>query len=234
MANADNRIPGHPVQSMKALPIFRSVLVSQGLYLLAALLLVCGKVAAQTPGTVIQINGVLMSADSLRAVPYATVSVRSQNRGVLSSEKGVFSVVVRRGDTLQFHSLGYRDKDWVVPNSLEGSHFSLIQLMVQDTFYLPETIVRPLPNKDNFNYAFVHWNIPDDEYELARKNTDELTLRALSYTLPRDGRENQSNYQNMQAYNAVYYGQQKPMNVMNPLAWAEFLDAWKRGDFRRK
>jgi hypothetical protein len=24
------------------------------------------------------------------------------------------------------------------------------------------------------------------------------------------------------------------MNILNPLAWGEFFEAWKRGDFRRQ
>ena len=183
---------------------------------------------------IVQITGVTMTADSLRAVAGATVLVKNKNRGVYASDRGVFSIVCYKGDTLQFSAAGFRGKDYVVPATLAGQYFSMIQLMVQDTFYLPETIVRPLPSKEAFNYAFQHWRIPDDKYEMARKNTDELTLRAIAYTMPHDGRESQAMYQHQSASDAVYYGQQKPNNIMNPLAWAEFFDAWKRGDFRRK
>lgn len=182
---------------------------------------------------IVQISGVTMTADSLRAVPGVIVVVKNKNRGVETSPLGVFSIVVYKGDTLQFQALGYRTKEYAVP-AIEGNHLSMIQLMVQDTFYLPETIVRPYPSKDEFNYAFRHLRIPDDKYEIARKNTDKYTLRALAYSLPKDGRENQAAYQQMQSTQAVYYGQQRPMNVFNPLAWGEFYEAWKRGDFRRK
>jgi hypothetical protein len=183
---------------------------------------------------IVQINGVTMTADSLRGVPGVIVLVKNQNRGVESSHSGVFSIVVYKGDTLQFSALGFREKEYVVPKNIEGHYLSMIQLMVQDTFYLPETIIRSLPTKEQFDYAFKHWKIPDDKYEIARKNTDILTLRALAYILPKDGRENQAAYQNIQAKDAVYYGQVKPMNLFNPLAWADFYEAWKRGDFRRK
>ncbi len=183
---------------------------------------------------VVQINGVVMTADSLRAVPGAIVIVKGKNRGVEASPLGVFSIVVYKGDTLQFTALGFRGKEYVVPTNVEGQYLSMIQLMVQDTFYLPETIVRATPTRKEFDYAFKHWKIPDDKYEIARKNTDALTLRALAYMLPRDGRESQASYQSMQAQQAYYYGQQRPMNVFSPLAWAEFFEAWKRGDFRRK
>ena len=183
---------------------------------------------------IIQINGVIMTADSLRAVPDVTVSVKGKNRGVESEYTGVFSIVCYKGDTLEFNSLGFRPKEFVVSKNLKGQYFSLIQLMVQDTFYLPETIIKPLPTKAGFDYAFQHWHIPNDQYEMARKNTDAYLLRVLAYTLPHDGHESQSRVLQQQAREAVYYGQQQPMNILNPIAWGQFFEAWKRGDFRRK
>ncbi len=198
-------------------------------------ILISGTINAQhIYENIIQINGVVMTADSLRAVPNVTILVKNQNRGVESGNMGVFSIVCYKGDTLQFTEIGFRSKEFVVSKDLKGQYFSLIQLMVQDTFYLPETIIRPLPSKGQFDYAFSHWRIPDDKYEIARKNTDVLMLRALAYTLPRDGREAQAINQSQQWHDAVYYGQMKPMNILNPLAWAEFYEAWKRGDFRKQ
>jgi hypothetical protein len=183
---------------------------------------------------IIQINGVVMTADSLRAVPGATILVRNKNRGVESENSGVFSLVCYKGDTLDFSSVGYRNKHFVVPKDIPGQYYSMIQLMVQDTFYLPETIIRPLPSKEAFDYAFKYWHIPNDQYELARKNTDAYLLRMLAYTLPMDGREAQARQLQKQAQEAVYYGQRPPMNILNPIAWGEFFEAWKRGDYRRK
>ncbi len=183
---------------------------------------------------IIQINGVIITADSLRAVAGATVLVKHQDRGVYSGNAGVFSIVCYKGDTLQFRCRGFRPKEYVVSPNIQGQYFSLIQLMVQDTFYLPGSILRPLPDKSQLDYAFSHSYVPDDRYEIARKNTNALMLRALAMTLPRDGREAQALYQNQQWHDAVYYGQQKPMNILNPLAWAEFYESWKRGDYRKQ
>jgi len=183
---------------------------------------------------IVQINGVTMTADSLRAVPGVVVLVKNKNRGVAASDRGVFSIVVYKGDTLEFSALGFRSKEYAVPRDVQGQYVSMIQLMVQDTFYLPETIIRPYPSREQFNYSFKYERIPDDQYEVARKNTDALTLRALAYLLPKEGAENQAAYQGIQQRQAIYYGQAPPMNIFNPLAWAEFYEAWKRGDFRKK
>ncbi|MCW3120551.1 MAG: hypothetical protein JWQ38_43 [Flavipsychrobacter sp.] len=209
--------------------------VSYGL-LLFCLLCIGGNVAAQGiyDDKIIQINGITMTADSLRAVPDVTIVVKNKNRGVESENNGVFSIVCYKGDTLQFHCLGFRAKEYVIAKDMKGQIFSMIQLMVQDTFYLPETIIRPLPSKEAFEFAFTHWHIPSDQYEIARRNTDAYIMRALAYTLPRDGREQQSRLLQQQAREAVYYGQQQPMNIFNPIAWGQFFEAWKRGDFRRE
>ncbi len=206
-------------------------------YCVALILLISGQVvvhAQSVPNDLIQINGVVMTADSLRAVPNVTVQVKNKNRGVESEYTGVFAIVCHKGDTLQFSCIGFRPKEFAVSKDIRGDYFSLIQLMVQDTFYLPETIIRPLPRGDAFDYAFLNWRIPNDQYEIARRNTDAYVLRALAYSLPKDGHEAQSAYLQQQARDAVYYGQQRPMNIFNPLAWGEFFEAWKRGDFRRK
>lgn len=205
------------------------------LYLfICGLLLASGAMAQRAFENIVQIDGVTMTADSLRGVANVTVLVKNQNRGVETGATGVFSIVCYKGDTLQFDALGFRHKEYVIPKTITGQYFSLIQLMVQDTFYLPETIIRPLPTAEGFDYAFKYWRIPDDKYEIARRNTNAYTLRAIAYTLPRDGRESQAIYQGQQARAAVYYNQMPAMNIFNPLAWADFIQAWKRGDFRRQ
>jgi len=172
---------------------------------------------------VVQVNGIVVSIDTMRVIPSVVVQVKNKNRGVVTNDKGIFTIVCFKGDTLQFSELGFRDKEYTVPANA-GQYISLIQPMLQDTFYLPEYVVKALPSKAEFYYAFINWNVPNDKYEIARRNTNKYTLRAIAYTLPRDGRESQAMYQSLQSTNAIYYGTNvRPMNVLSPLAWAEFL-----------
>ncbi len=170
----------------------------------------------------------------MRFVPSATVLVKSQDRGVMASNMGVFSIVCYKGDTLVISEIGYRPKEIVIPKNVEGIYYSIVARIQQDTFYLPETIVRPTLTKQEFDYAFKYWAIPDDQYTIAQINTNKYALRAIAYTLPRDGRENQALYQAQQFKNAEYIGMPngQPMNIFNPFAWGDFFQAWKRGDFR--
>ncbi len=184
--------------------------------------------------SVIQLFGVVMTSDSLRAVPAASVIVMGKGRGTITNNDGVFSIVVLKGDHILFSSIGFKDKSIYIPKDLTETQYSVIQLLVSDTNYLPATILKPRPTREQFERDFANTRVPDDMYETARQNTDQAKLRALMATLPADGRE-AVNYQLRQDANKYYYaGQIPPQNIFNPFAWAEFIKAWKRGDFKNK
>jgi hypothetical protein len=184
--------------------------------------------------SVVQLYGIVMTADSLKAIPSVTVMIKGQNRGTITNEHGVFSIVVMKGDLVQFTSIGYKPKLAEIPRDLEGNQYSLIQLLVNDTVYLPATIIKPRPTKEQFERDFVSTDFPDDDIETARKNTDESKRRVLARTLPRDGTENTNMMLRNNAQRYYYNGQAPPQNIFNPAAWAEFIKAWKRGDFKNQ
>ncbi len=184
--------------------------------------------------SVVQLYGVVMTADSLRGLPSVTVKLRNQNRGTYTNEQGVFSLVVLKGDIIEFTSVGFKPKVVTIPTNLEGNAFSIIQLMVVDTVYLPATIIKARPRREQFERDFVNADVPADKIEVARRNTLTAQSRILQQSLPRDGSENSRNVQRQYAQQQSYNGQYRPQNIFNPIAWNEFIQAWKRGDFKKK
>jgi len=184
--------------------------------------------------SVVQFNGVVMTADSLRGIASASIIVEGKGRGTITSPDGVFSIAVLKGDKITFSCIGFKNYTISIPKNLNGNQYTWIQLLVTDTVYLPATILKPRPTREQFERDFVNNRIPDDAYEIARKNVDESQRRVLLSSLPADGRE-AINYQMRQQANKYYYnGQVPPMNILNPAAWADFIKAWKRGDFKSK
>ncbi|MCA6449416.1 MAG: carboxypeptidase-like regulatory domain-containing protein [Chitinophagaceae bacterium] len=184
--------------------------------------------------SVVQLYGVVMTADSLQGIPSCSVIVEGKGRGTITSYDGVFSIAVLKGDRITFSSIGFKNRSIQIPHNLDGNQYSVIQLLVSDTAYLPATILKPRPTREQFERDFVNNKVADDLYETARKNTDEAQRRILLNSLPADGRE-AINYQlRQQATKAYYSGQVPPMNILNPAAWADFIKAWKRGDFKSK
>jgi hypothetical protein len=202
--------------------------------IVATLISFCSKSYSQTKDSVIQLYGVVMTADSLRGVPAASIVVVGKGRGTITNGYGVFSIAVLKGDKINFSSVGFKDKTIIIPQNLEDNQYSVIQLMVEDTVYLPATIIKARPSREQFERDFASSRMDDDAYEIARQNTEESKMRALMATLPADGRE-AVNFQFRQQATKIYYaGQIPPQNIFNPLAWADFIKSWKRGDFKRK
>jgi hypothetical protein len=207
---------------------------------LGLLLLIFGfpvKGAAQflTQNNIVEVSGAVLSSESALPVSNAVISVLHQNRGVISNESGIYSIVCHPGDTLIYASVGFQSSTFTLPLDYQGRYFNRIQLMVQDTFYLPEMTIHALPSGDAFEYAFKYWPViptPEDR-ALDRFNKNEVNY--LRATLPMNGAENATYFQQQQAVQGQYYGQQRNgIGILSPLSWAQFFDAWKRGDFRKK
>src|ERR1700750_1686285 len=97
--------------------------------------------------SVVQLYGVVMSADSLRGLDATSVIVEGTGRGTITKDQGVFSIVVLKGDRIRFSSIGFKDRTITIPDTLKGNQYGVIQLMVNDTAYLPATILRPRPTR---------------------------------------------------------------------------------------
>jgi CarboxypepD_reg-like domain len=181
--------------------------------------------------SVVEIYGVVMTADSLKAIPAVSVVVKGRNQGTYTTDQGVFSLVVLKGDVVEFSSVGYRTIDYKIPLD-SGNQISMIQLMVIDAQYLPATIIKSRPTREQFERDFVSTNVPNDEIEIARENNSAAKRSVLARGLPANAAEAASTYLRQGAQKYYYQGQTPPQNILNPLAWAEFIQAWKRGDFR--
>lgn len=184
--------------------------------------------------SVVQLYGLVMTADSLRGLESVSVVVKGQNRGTVTNDKGVFSIVVLKGDEIEFSSIGYKTKSAFIPKDLNGNQQSIIQLMVNDTVYLPATIIKSRISRAQFERDFINTPVADDYITIARKNNDAATRRILAANLPSDGREASNQFLRQASTKAYYAGQTPPQNIFNPFAWAEFIKAWKRGDYKKK
>lgn len=104
--------------------------------------------------SVVQLYGVVMTADSLQGLPAVSVVVKGQNRGTITNNQGVFSIVVLKGDQIEFSSVGFKPKLIIVPKDIEGNQYSVLQLMVNDTIYLAATIIKSRPSREQFERDF--------------------------------------------------------------------------------
>lgn len=205
--------------------------------ILVAIICLTGLFAqAQPKPTVklVQFAGVVISADSSRLLPLVSIRVKGSRRGSYTDASGFFSIVVQQSDTILFSSIGMRSVEYVIPSAVQSTKFSVVIPMQEDTIYLPETVIRPGPTPEEFNYYFVKANIPDEYFTRANNNLRDKGMRDMNYTMGMDGNENADFTQKGQAYQYYYNGQLPPQRLFDPIAWSQFFEAWKRGDYNKK
>lgn len=179
----------------------------------------------------IQFSGTIHTAsrDSLSPVPYVLVKNMSRQSGAYSNFDGFFSVVVERGDTLEFSSIGFKKRTLIVPNNIQNSKFFVSQIiMIRDTNTLPEIIIVPWKNVDELKKAFVDLKLNEDDIVRAYQNLQLEKWKEISSTVSYEGAElyrptlNAQNQRNLQLQ-----GLQPANNLINPIAWMQFIEYLK-------
>lgn len=212
--------------------IFRPFLRFCVLFLFACLFVRTGNSQNSSEKELIQFSGIIVTSDSLKPVPYVNILIKNSFRGTTSDFFGYFSFVAEEGDTLMFSSIGFKPSRFIVPDSLSTNRYSLIQVMLTDTFLLPETFIYPWPTKEQFRRVFLSLNIPDDDLERAKKNLALLEMHERFKAQGMDASMNFKNYMQQQTSKLYYAGQYPPNNLLNPIAWAKFIRAWQNGELK--
>ncbi len=182
----------------------------------------------------VQFSGVVVTGDSLRPIPFVSIIIKNSYRGTISDYNGFFSFVAQLNDTIEFSALSYKKSNYVIPDTLITDRYSLIKMLSRDTVLLQETVIYPWPTKDQFKYAFLNLKVPDNDLERAKRNLALSEMRDMMVNMPMDG---QMNYKALmlERQNKIYTsGQYQSISLLNPIAWAKFIEAWQRGDYKKK
>jgi len=179
-------------------------------------------------------TGLVLTSDSLKPIPY--VAIKNSRRGLAGYTDllGHFDIVALKGDTLWF-SQAEKTSSWhVIPDTITANRYNIIKTMVQDTIDIPVIFIRALPSKSFFDHEFVNTTPPDDAYEIARKNLELEAAKEEMKLSPADAKASQQMIAQSRVQQLYYYKQAPPQNYLSPMTWMQFLDAWKRGEFKKK
>ena len=181
----------------------------------------------------VQFSGVVVTADSINPVSFTNIIIKNSWRGTVADYYGYFSFVAHINDTISFSAMGFKKSEFIIPDTITEDRYSLIQVMSTDTILLTQTIIYPWPSREEFVEHFLKFDVPDDDYERARKNLEGSKIRELAAQYPMDASMNHKNTMRHFQERLYYIGQTQPITVLNAFAWAEFIKAWKEGKFKR-
>ena len=183
----------------------------------------------------VQFSGIIRDLEH-RPLPHVNIIILTDKRGTTSDNRGMFSFVVRTNDTILFSHMGHKGTIHVIPDSLGGQQYPADIFMVSDTFQLAEVRIYPWKTYQQFKEAFLALDLPDDDEQRAYHN---IALIKTQIKMNRDGARPSSSIAfrevMRQEYNQLYSAGQTPYyTIFDPMRWAKFFQALKRGDFKEE
>ena len=124
---------------------------------------------------------------ALKLLPFVTLLTNQLEEVPPLTYFGYFSFVANKGDTIIFSSVGYKKANFIIPDTLNTSKYSLIQVMYKDTILLKAAHIYPWPSKEQFAEVFVNADIPNDDYKRAKANLERASLKERADATPMDG-----------------------------------------------
>src|SRR5436189_3219129 len=93
--------------------------------------------------SVVQLYGIVMTADSLVGIPAVSVTIKGQNRGTITNNQGVFSIVVLKGDQVEFTHVTYKPKTITIPRNIEVNNNRMVHWWIVITVNRLLTKIKP-------------------------------------------------------------------------------------------
>lgn len=173
--------------------------------------------------------------DSLQPVPYVHIILHNKKLATASDLRGYFSFPAEVSDTLLFRAMGYKYHTFVVRDTFAVKYPSFDIIMETDTIMLRELVIYPWQgNYERFKQAILAYDLPTTDLDRAYRNLAIMDIQSVLYNSPPTPTIAFRN--TMKLYNDRLYwaGQLPPVNITNPIAWAQFFKALKNGDLKLK
>jgi len=183
----------------------------------------------------VQVFGALKGKDSLESVSFATIRINKTYRGTVANYEGYFTLVARPGDTLNFQHLAYVNSYYIVPEDSPILGEFVYHFLETDTIFEKTVDVYPWPSREDFAAAIINLKLDyEDAMTRAERHLSGANMAKLSLRITPDAGISQNSYAAYNRQQLIYKGQAPSFNVLNPIAWAQFIKALQNGELKRE
>lgn len=182
----------------------------------------------------IQVSGIITD-ESYRPVPGVAVISRKLHRGAISERSGIYSITSTPGDTIFFRALGFKRYHTIIPLSYEERHCNVDIALEIDTIPIEEITILPWKSYNDFIKDITKERPVDPIIENMNDNLASIYVAVANQTGVRISPEAGYRYAMEQNFNALATRNQYPVNnLLNPFAWAKFINGVKHGLFKNQ
>lgn len=177
----------------------------------------------------IQVSGIITDAYHR---PVAGVSIISKKlrRATASEPSGIYSITSTTGDTIFFRALGYKRYHTVIPVNYKDKNATADIVLEQDTIEIEAVNILPWKTYSDFLRDVTKERPVDPKIENMNDNIASIYVAIANQTGVVASPEAGFRFAMEQNFNATATRGQYPVNnLLNPFAWAKFINGLKNG-----
>lgn len=210
--------------------------MSKYFYIILILFLCSADIYCQTIETerYIQVSGLIFD-EANRPVPGVSIISKKLRRGSISEPTGIYSITSIPGDTIFFRTLGFKRYHTIIPESYDSRHCNVDIMLELDTIQIEEVTILPWKTYSEFLKDITKERPVDPIIENMNDNIASIYVAIANQTSVRVSPEAGYKYAMEQNFSAMSTRNQFPVNnLLNPFAWAKFINGVKHGMFKNQ
>jgi hypothetical protein len=200
------------------------------------LILIAYELAGQDkePERYIQLSGIITDIYS-SPVPGVAVISKKLRRGNLSERSGIYSITTTPGDTVFFRALGFKRYHTIIPVDYSSKQVNADIVLEADTIQIAQVNIVPWKTYTEFLKDITREHPKDPIIENMNENIASIYVAISNQTGVRVSGATGYKYAMEQNFSAMATRNQYPVNnLLNPFAWAKFVDGIKHGLFKNQ
>ncbi len=184
--------------------------------------------------TYVQVSGLIVD-ESYKPVQGVAVISRKLRRGTVSEKSGIYSITSTPGDTIFYRALGFKRYHTIIPETFDGKQCNVDIVLALDTISIKEVTILPWKTYNDFLKEMTKEKLPDPIIENMNDNLASIYVAISNQVGVMVTPEAGYRYAMNQNFNALTTKEQYPVNnLLNPWAWAKFVDGIKHGLFKNQ
>ena len=182
----------------------------------------------------VQVSGIINDASD-NPVPGVAVISRKLRRGTISEMSGIYSITSTPGDTIFFRALGFKRYHTVIPSDYD-KRLCMVDIVLElDTIPIEEVTILPWKTYNEFIQDMTKERPVDQTVVNMNENLASIYVAVSNEVGVTITPEAGYRYAMEQNFNAMATRYQYPVNnLLNPFAWAKFIDGIKNGLLKNK
>jgi len=210
--------------------------LSRFLYIVLFLIIYTSGIYGQEdePERYVQVSGIIADEYDM---PVAGVTIISKKlrRGAISERTGIYSITSMPGDTVFFRAMGYKRYHTIIPENYTARNCNVDIKLEIDTIRIDEVTILPWRTYGEFIKDVTREKPKDPIIENMNDNIASIYVAIANEAGAQISGASGYRYAMEQNFSNMATRNQYPVNnLLNPFAWAKFIDGMKHGLLKNK